>query len=101
MRRGWKKRVGDVTAVSDLGYVAVTTGVGEVGTGISAVDVTVMSSVGEERTEIFAGDVMAVRDVGQVAVTTGVSEMGTRTSTGNLTVMSGGSEEKTGKKGSW
>ena len=57
-----------------------------------------MSSVGEERTEIFAGDVMAVRDVGQVAVTTGVGEMVTRTSTGNVTVMSGVSEKKRKEK---
>ena len=69
-----------------------------VGTGTSAVDVTAMSGVSEERTEIFAGDVTAVTDVGQVAVTTDVGEMGTETSTGNLTVMSGVSEERTGKK---
>ena len=42
---------GNVTAVSDLGDVAVTTGVGELGTGTSASNVTVMSGVSEERTE--------------------------------------------------
>ena len=41
---------GDVTAVSDLGDVAVTTGVGEMGTGTSTDNVTVMSGVSEERT---------------------------------------------------
>ena len=78
----------------------MTKGVGLVGTGTSAVDVTAMSGVSEERTEIFAGDVTAVRDVGQVAVMTGVGEIGTETSTGNVTVMSGVSEERTGGK-SW
>ena len=42
---------GNVTAVSDLGDVAVTTGVGELGTRTSASNVTVMSGVSEERTE--------------------------------------------------
>ena len=41
----------DVTAVSDLGDVAVTTSVGELGTGTSTGNVTVMSGVSEERTE--------------------------------------------------
>ena len=38
---------GDVTAVSDLGDVAVTTGVGELGTGTG--NVTVISGVSEKR----------------------------------------------------
>ena len=59
---------------------------------------TAMSSVCEERTEIFAGDVTAVSDLGDVAVTTGVGELGT--GTGNVTVMSGVSEKRKGKK-SW
>ena len=42
---------GDVTAVSDLGDVAVTTGVGELGTGSSTGNVTVMSDISEERME--------------------------------------------------
>ena len=37
---------GDVRAVSDVGAVAVTTGVGELGTGISSGDMTAMSDVG-------------------------------------------------------
>ena len=41
---------GDVTAVRDVGQVAVTTGVGEMGTGTSTGNVTVMSGVSEERT---------------------------------------------------
>ena len=41
---------GDVTAVRDVGQVAVTTGVGEMGTGTSTSNVTVMSGVSEERT---------------------------------------------------
>ena len=40
---------GDVTAVRDVGQVAVTTGVGEMGTGTSTGNVTVMSGVSEER----------------------------------------------------
>ena len=76
----------------------MTTGVGLVGTGTSAVDVTAMSGVSEEMTEMLAGDVTAARDVGRVAVTTGVGEMGTGTSTDNVTVMSGVSEERTRKK---
>ena len=51
-----------MTAVSDLGDVAVTTGVGELGTGTSASNVTVMSGVSEERTEKRVGDVTAVSD---------------------------------------
>ena len=39
-----------MTAVSDLGDVAVTTGVGEMGTGTMTGNVTVMSVVSEERT---------------------------------------------------
>ena len=39
---------GDVTAVRDVGEVAVTTGVGEMGTGTSTGNV--MSGVNEERT---------------------------------------------------
>ena len=38
-----------MTAVSDLGDVAVTTGVGEMGTGTSTSNVTVMSGVSEKR----------------------------------------------------
>ena len=53
----------------------MTKGVGLVGTGTSAVDVTAMSGICEEWTEILAGDVTAVRDVGEVAVTTGVGEL--------------------------
>ena len=53
---------GNVTAVSDLGDVAVTTGVGELGTRTSASNVTVMSGVSEERTEKRVGDVTAVSD---------------------------------------
>ena len=45
-----KTNSGDVKAVSDLGEVAVTTGVGEMGTGTSTSNVTVMSGVSEERT---------------------------------------------------
>ena len=41
---------GDVTAARDVGRVAVTTGVGEMGTGTSTGNVTVMSGVSEERT---------------------------------------------------
>ena len=41
---------GDVTAVRDVGEVAVTTGVGEIGTGTSTGNVTVISGVCEERT---------------------------------------------------
>ena len=41
---------GDVTAVRDVGEVAVTTGVGEMGTRTSTGNVTVMSGVSEERT---------------------------------------------------
>ena len=40
---------GDVTAVSDLGDVAVTTAVGELGTGTSTGNMTVMSGVSEQR----------------------------------------------------
>ena len=40
---------GDVTAVSDLGDVAVTTAVGELGTGTSTGNVTVMSGVSDKR----------------------------------------------------
>ena len=42
---------GDVTAVSDLGDVAVTAGVGKLGTGTSTGNVTVMSGVSEKRKE--------------------------------------------------
>ena len=42
---------GDVTAVSDLGDVAVTTAVGELGTGTSTGNMTVMSGVSEKRKE--------------------------------------------------
>ena len=42
---------GDVTAVSDLGDVAVTIGVGKLGTGTSTGNVTVMSGVREKRKE--------------------------------------------------
>ena len=84
--------------MSDLGDVAVTTGVGLVGTGTSAVDVTAMSGVSEETTEMLAGDVTAVSDLGDVAVTAGVGKLGTGTSTGHVTVMSGVSEERTRKK---
>ena len=87
--------------MSDVGYVLVTTGVGEVGTGTSAVDVTAMSGVSEKRTEIFAGDAKALRDVGEVAVTKGFGEIGTGTMTGNVTVISGVSEERTGKNKKW
>ena len=55
--------------------MAVTTGVGLVGTGTSAVDVTAMSGVSEERTDKSACNVMAVSDVGYVLVTTGVDEV--------------------------
>ena len=44
-----KTNTGDVKAVSDLGDVAVRTGVGEMGTGTSTSNVTVMSGVSEER----------------------------------------------------
>ena len=52
---------GDVTAVRDVGQVAVTTGVGEMGTGTSTGNVTVMSGVSEERTrkKKRVGDVTA------------------------------------------
>ena len=52
---------GDVTAVTDVGQVAVTTGVGEMGTGTSTGNVTVMSGVSEERTrkKKKVGDVTA------------------------------------------
>ena len=42
--------------------MAVTTGVGLVGTGTSAVDVTAMSGVSEERTETSTGEVTAMSD---------------------------------------
>ena len=46
--------------MSDLGDVAVTTGVGELGTGTSTGNVTVMSGVSEERTiKKRVGDVTA------------------------------------------
>ena len=45
-----KTNTGDVKAVSDVGEVAVTTGVGQMGTGTSTGNVTVMSGVSEERT---------------------------------------------------
>ena len=48
-----------MTAMSDVGDVAVTTGVGELGTRTSASNVTVMSGVSEERTEKRVGDVTA------------------------------------------
>ena len=48
----------------------MTTGVGLVGTGTSAVDVTAMSGVSEERTDTSSGNVMAVSDVGYVLVRT-------------------------------
>ena len=41
------------------------------GTGTSAVDVTAMSGVSEERTDKSSGNVMAVSDVGYVLVRTG------------------------------
>ena len=52
---------GDVTAVRDVGQVAVTTGVGQMGTGTSTGNVTVMSAVSEERTrkKERVGDVTA------------------------------------------
>ena len=56
--------------------MAVTTGVGLVGTGTSAVDVTAMSGVSEERTDKSACNVMAVSDVGYVLVRTGVGLVG-------------------------
>ena len=56
---------GDVTAVSDLGDVAVTTGVGELGTGTSTGNVTVMSGVSDKRRKEKkrVGDVTAVSDL--------------------------------------
>ena len=56
---------GDVTAVSDLGDVAMTTGVGELGTGTSTGNVTVMSGVSEKRRneKKRVGDVTAVSDL--------------------------------------
>ena len=45
--------------MSDLGDVAVTTGVGEMGTRTSTGNVTVMSGVSEKR----VGDVTAVSDL--------------------------------------
>ena len=47
-----------------------------VGTGTSAVDVTAMSGVSEERTDKSSGNVMAVSDVGYVLVRTGVGLVG-------------------------
>ena len=47
-----------MTAVSDVRYMAVKRGFGEVGTGTSAVDVKAMSGVSEKETS--AGDVKAV-----------------------------------------
>ena len=42
---------GDATAMSDVGHVAVTTGVGEVGTGTSVGDMTALSDVRRRRTQ--------------------------------------------------
>ena len=55
---------GDVTAVSDLGDLAMTTGVGKLGTWTSTGNVTVMSGVSEKRTgKKRVGDVTAVSDL--------------------------------------
>ena len=52
---------GDVTAVSDLGDLAMTTGVGKLGTWTSTGNVTVMSGVSEKRKgKKRVGDVTAV-----------------------------------------
>ena len=60
-----KTNTGDVKAVSDLGDVAVTTGVGELGTGTSTGNVTVMSGVSDKRRKEKkrVGDVTAVSDL--------------------------------------
>ena len=59
-----KTNTGDVKAVSDLGDVAVRTGVGEMGTGTSTGNVTVMSGVREEEgKKKRVGDVTAVSDL--------------------------------------
>jgi len=55
--------------------VAVTTGVGEVGRGTSAGEMTAISDVCDRRTDKSAGNVTAVSDVGYVLVTTGVDEV--------------------------
>ena len=46
--------------------MAVTTGVGEVGTGTSAGEMTAISDVCEERTNKSAGYLTAVSDIGDV-----------------------------------
>ena len=66
----------------------MTKGVGLVGTGTSAVDVTAMSGVSEERTDKSSGNVMAVSDVGYVLVRTGDGLVGTGTSAGEMTAIS-------------
>lgn len=60
-----------MTAVSDVCYVAVMSGVSDAGMGTSADDLT------------------AVSDVDDVEITTGVGDVGTGTSGGGVTAMSG------------
>ena len=55
--------------------MAVTTGVGEVGRGTSAGEMTAISDVCDRMTDKSAGNVTAVSDVGYVLVTTGVDEV--------------------------
>ena len=72
----------------------MTKGVGLVGTGTSAVDVTAMSGVSEERTDKSFGNVMAVSDVGDVALRTCVGKM-MKTSPGSVTAVKGASDQRT------
>ena len=50
--------------------MAVTTDVGEVGTGTSAGEMTAISDVCEERTDKSVGNVTVVSDIGDVSLTT-------------------------------
>ena len=66
----------------------MTKGVGLVGTGTSAGEMTAISDVCEKMTDKSAGNVMAVSDVGYVLVRTGVGLVGTGTSSVDVTAMS-------------
>ncbi len=66
-----------MTAESGLGYVAVTTGVGEVGTGTNAGEMTAISDVCEKRTDKSVRIVTVVSDIGDESITTCVNEVGT------------------------
>ena len=86
---------GDMTVVSDVNDVAVTTGVCDVGMGTNTDDVTVVLvvddvtvviGVGDMRTGTSAGSMSAVSDVVDVAVTTGAGDEASR---GDVMAMSG------------